>query len=130
MTIDKDRLRALAEAATPGPWFVSGGWITSSKVNIADFSWAWDNVADQPHMAADDLRYIAAVHPQAVLALLDRADRQSALCAALATHLDNLQHWTTLPDDAVILESRSTDGRGELKITAGMIRMANGGERP
>ena len=68
---DPTELRRLAEAATPGPWMVSGGWVVSSRANIADCSWAWDRVADQPHMVADDLRYIAVMHPQTTLALLD-----------------------------------------------------------
>lgn len=47
------------------------------------------------------------------------------LCTAMATFLQNLEDWTTLPDDEVVLGSRSLDGTGELRITAGMIRRAN-----
>lgn len=45
------------------------------------------------------------------------------LSEAMAQWLANQQHWTDLPDDHVVLESRSTDG-SDFRITAGMIREA------
>lgn len=68
-------LKALAEAATPGPWHVayegSSDWtVFDEKANI--------HVADvHRHRAVDcpDARFIAAANPQTVLALLAEVER-------------------------------------------------------
>lgn len=55
---------------------------------------------------------------------IQRADLEIArrrLCAAMAQWLENQQHWTDLPDDAVVL---AASGEGAFCITAGMIREA------
>lgn len=64
MTIDKEQLKALALAATPGPWVFGGAWVTrrGDKTSIADCS-------------RGDERYIAAANPATVLALLDEIER-------------------------------------------------------
>ena len=46
----------------------------------------------------------------------------ASLCDAMAVWLAGQQHWTAIPDDAVVMESRSTDGTDAFRITAGMIR--------
>ncbi len=66
----RDELRALAEVATPGPWYRGsyggiytslGGWaVGSASLNA---TWCRNYALDEP--------YIAAANPQAILALLD-----------------------------------------------------------
>ena len=78
-TIDTGHLRALAEAATPGPWDQPAGkrW----RVYAGDSLVA---VANGVTHAAGEVNgdYIAAAHTQAVLALLDeREDLRSAVIA-------------------------------------------------
>ena len=76
-TIDTDRLRALAEAATPGPWEdVSNRY----GYDVSE-TWAVEPVAPSVHnichvtVGQRDAAYIAAADPQTVLALLDEIER-------------------------------------------------------
>lgn len=46
------------------------------------------------------------------------------LCAAMAQWLAH-EHWSTVPDDHAVLESRNIGGAVTCRITAGMIREAN-----
>ena len=75
MTPDRERLRELAERATPGPWdgrksgpdFWPNPWFDVFKEG--DYEIGEEAIADG--LRAADAVYIAAAHPQAVLALLD-----------------------------------------------------------
>ena len=69
MTTDTDNLRRLAEAATPGPWFVAER-VTRSGLSIVEDGRVHGMfpVTAERHEAA----YIAAANPVAILALLDR----------------------------------------------------------
>lgn len=67
MTIDRNRLRSLATAATPGPWWISDmdGQICSGPDDDAV------EVGPTDFNAADN-EYVCAVSPDVVLALLDQ----------------------------------------------------------
>ena len=81
MTTDAE-LRALAEAATPGPWRHSGAtvWAPVSPDDPTDYS--GEAVAYVPTLGdefdADDAAYIAAMSPDVALALIDRLKRAEA----------------------------------------------------
>ncbi|MBX8534554.1 ead/Ea22-like family protein [Pseudomonas cichorii] len=63
MTIDKAQLKALAEAATAGPWIHGGTWVSAERgSSIADCS-------------RGDEEFIAAANPATILALLEEIDR-------------------------------------------------------
>lgn len=67
-----------------------------------------------------------ALSGRSIMALpFARYEAMHALCTAMAQWLANQQHWTELPDNHVVLESRATDGTTEYRITAGMIREAS-----
>lgn len=69
MTIDVKALRALATAATPGPWRTEsggGGW-TNVHAPLG--------VLVSESMQSADALFIAALSPDVVLALLDRLER-------------------------------------------------------
>lgn len=82
MTIDIPRLRALAQAATPGPWQRSG---TRTKLREEDCIGVGPDGAciaflpiGQPRQHAEafcDAAFIAAASPGVLLALLDERDR-------------------------------------------------------
>lgn len=85
MTIDKAKLKALAEAATPAPWKSCGTWV-SGGIKANQFS-----VADCPR---GDEQFIAAANPATVLellaenALLHESDEEATqLCDALSVLL-------------------------------------------
>ena len=81
---DPAHLRALAEGATPGPWRTEPDPISGASYFIAGAD------DDAPSMAADHeptARYIAAISPDVMLALLDRMERvEEALGRMLGTH--------------------------------------------
>ena len=78
MTIDKERLRVLAEAATwTGKWYDAGCNTVHCTYDKED-SIQHDEIAHPVPLGVSG--YIAAAHPQAVLALLDRiADLEAQL---------------------------------------------------
>jgi hypothetical protein len=87
MTIDTARLRALAEAAAPGPWSVHGNGKDEWYVYALDARYgpqsvygespvkvAWVPCAPFGGRNARDCAYIAAASPDAILALLAERD--------------------------------------------------------
>ncbi|MDU8454837.1 hypothetical protein [Pseudomonas syringae group sp. J254-4] len=60
MTVNIEKLEALAKAATKGPWFSGGTWVSTERGN---------SVAD---CARGDEKFIAAANPTAVLELIQR----------------------------------------------------------
>ena len=73
-------LRALAEAATPGPWVMQDNGAGSVYVDSHAFEEGPEPVAGLVSMSRPDARYISAIDPTTLLALLDEVD---ALRAAL-----------------------------------------------
>lgn len=72
---DTARLRALAQAATPGPWFDHEGYVESALPMPAEPVAA--------HCADNDAAFIAACSPDVLLVLLDRLDRADDYAEAL-----------------------------------------------
>lgn len=72
-------LRVLAEGATPGPWMVDGIWIYAQKRVVAlVYKYALGN------QGVATVKFIAALDPATVLALLDAATERDALKAQVA----------------------------------------------
>jgi hypothetical protein len=76
VTVDRARLRALAEKATPGPWGLvegsRGGWVAGDNGALLI------DVAGSTNYRAD-LEYLESVSPGVVLHLLDAADERDRL---------------------------------------------------
>lgn len=79
--IDLDKLRALAEKATPGPWRVPNhcGFGVERDIDFRDKRRAPATVvmavgAKKEYPSRPDSEYIAAVSPDVILALLDALD--------------------------------------------------------
>jgi hypothetical protein len=70
MTIDKARLKALAEAATPGPWECREA--EGSAAICHKHGWVADDFNEQ---TVFDTRYMAAANPATVLALLAELEK-------------------------------------------------------
>lgn len=69
-------LRRLAEAATPGPWYVGNGkWICALDAYLAYCDGSRRNVSVSLDENTKNSAYIAAVNPQTVLGLLDEIER-------------------------------------------------------
>jgi len=72
---DLDELKALAEAATPGPWFLDAGGdtgvYTEARVSDTSTDVAWS-------YRREDEKFIAAANPAAVLDLIARVERAEA----------------------------------------------------
>jgi hypothetical protein len=77
--IDIEKLRQLAEAATPGPWEVSDDDMFSPIEVTSDGPGrdicCLDTYDHRPDERANDAAFIAAANPQTVLALLDEIER-------------------------------------------------------
>lgn len=81
-----DDLRALAEAATPGPWcypYPGKNYITTPvDIDTTEADWGGENLRgyrlscsdDRNAWRAQDAEFVAAANPAAVLALLDERD--------------------------------------------------------
>ncbi len=84
MTLPTASLRALAQAATPGPWrnyknCLYGQVVTDDGKQVT---------MNEEHGACwhDDAEYIAAANPAVILALLSRLDRQERAIAIIDQH--------------------------------------------
>lgn len=67
--IDIDELKRLAEAATPGPWGCDGSYICPARIEDGTtYIESWRAIADAHDM--ENVRFIAAVNPTAILALI------------------------------------------------------------
>ena len=93
-TPDVAELRRLAEAATPGPWYLDGPWWYGDDDSAYCISTAEDAgriavtiappryiFGGEREVRGANARFIAAAHPAAVLALLDVAAERDALAA-------------------------------------------------
>jgi hypothetical protein len=93
MTVEHSKLRALAEAATPGPWrvYVDGPFdaieIDSAVRSICSLV-TWEH---RPDERAADAAYIAAASPSTVLELLDENERLRVVEEACAIDKDMLR---------------------------------------
>lgn len=91
MTPSTVRLKQLAEAATPGPWEVSG---TGQQVlKEADVPYGNQRICETNSMASHypgktscwaNLSFIAAANPQAVLGLIARIEKLEAALTQMA----------------------------------------------
>ena len=84
---DREELRKLAEAATPGPWVSGdpsfGNGNAHMIVSISDRAMGRDIQGPNLRPALFDVEFIAAANPAAVLGLLDQLDAAEAKLAAV-----------------------------------------------
>lgn len=79
---DNANLRALAEKATPGPWEVDTNAPFSNDLTgifVEHLKRYAVLFADRDQPTRADAKFIAAAHPQAVIALLDRIEAAGRL---------------------------------------------------
>lgn len=97
-TLDVQKLRELASAATPGPWTTKAerqrprAIVAAGTEQIAD---AAEHVHWTDQQCERNAAYIAAAHPGAVLALLDQLEQarkeRDVTAEAIATWLDEYE---------------------------------------
>lgn len=107
MTIDKVKLKALAESATKGPWGYDGSYVCPARTEDGTtYVESWRSVADcaQP----ENTKFIAAANPAAVLALLAENEQ---LLAKLEQIRDRPCSVHGAPDDAMIPNALDAWGR-------------------
>ena len=118
-------LRKLAEAATPGPWALSGvrtrmdAWKDTACFRVYSET-ANDDVAALPAgggsenmlLARADAAWIAAANPQAIIALLDERDALREVLGVIA-----MASGMPLPNPAGVLMSINKDAKMVLKAT-------------
>ena len=85
---DRDRLRALAENATPGPWLPHARYVWTSELGGIIQNWSADA------NAAADMEFIAAAHT-AVPALLDQLDQTEAERDQARAQVDRVRELLT-----------------------------------
>lgn len=83
--IDLASLRALCDAATPGPWEVDAGHRIVRACNLSPFAPTALGKVSLPWRV--DAAYLAAVSPDVVRALLDRLERAEAAWLYLGDRL-------------------------------------------
>lgn len=87
-TAELDQLRALARAATPGPWRVEAqGHAEQDVARVNNLEVAPPDSVELAH-CADDAAYIAAVSPDVVLDLIDEVLTSRRRIGALTTLTD------------------------------------------
>lgn len=105
MTTDYARLRALAEAATPGPWSAgeTTDWedVPQASVNSSNAPITWDDHGGEV-FKPEDAAYIAAVNPPTLIALLDELERLRAERKLLFRD-DIGRIWERLPSGLLLL---------------------------
>lgn len=80
--MDRDKLKALAEAATPGPWKL-GSWL-DNIFSVQGDSWLpicrvkRDEKSIERSQDKNDAAYIAAAHPAAILELIRQLEAAEA----------------------------------------------------
>lgn len=79
MTTDLERLKALAMAATPGPWERKTNFYVCNKESTV----VARVIAPLTDQNAIDCAYIAAANPSVVLALIDRLERAESIAMTL-----------------------------------------------
>lgn len=90
MTVDKAKLRELAEAATGDHWSYDGSYVCPARIeNGTTFVESWRSVADcnQP----EDTKFIAAANPGSVLDLLDEIESWRGALAVAQQERDRLK---------------------------------------
>lgn len=103
-----DDLRALAAAATPGPWELES--YTHYDVAPPVTTWSisdlerWRSLTNKVGFGEDEAtaRYVAAVSPDVVVGLLDEIERLRDELEALADHdpeQDLIEVWVEWDDD-------------------------------
>ena len=80
MTIDTTKLSEMAQKATPGPWLLRA---TSWNLYLVSAGReGHGSIVDTAYSRRNDIDYIAAANPAAVLQLLDEIDRLRTIEAA------------------------------------------------
>lgn len=105
---DLKKLRELAEAATPGPWEVSG---TGQQVlKEADVPYGNQRICETNSMASHypgktscwkNIAFIAAANPETVIALLDRIEKLERIAKDFTSHSDDCALLYSYDDENV-----------------------------
>ena len=98
-------LRALSEAATPGPWWHSAGgtWIGTQAKNTGDPGIFIARDGIHPRRAKSNCAFITAARNALPALLADLADARQE-CARLRAALERIAAWDCLnPPDPILL---------------------------
>ena len=134
MTIDTNELRRLAQAATPGPWYVTGKLTRYVEARI-DGGLIQEVAACGPTKADGgygpqqeaNARLIAAANPAAISELLDRieaAEKERESWKGLAQQFGN-----ELDTVRAKVETAENDAAHQKALAASALRVADGWER-
>ena len=108
-----NQLRALAQAATPGPWRVEArGDAEQGVARVNNLEVAPPDSVELAHCATD-AAYIAAVSPDVVLALLSEVDR-------LRLRLRESAAWHEIPRSEVAMLRRQRDVLLDMLVRSGV----------
>ena len=91
MNVDIARLKALARAATPGPWYESSEAVWQGP---RDKNSDMHIICDTGDAPVETLHYIAAAHPQTVLALIEALEETLAFSRTVRTLAKQLPQST------------------------------------
>ena len=114
MTIDTERLRKFAEAATPGPWSVGddehecAATLRAQPIRKTDGMPSGDpvEVIIPFGRAYSDAAFIAAANPQTVIALLDDNAQLREACATWQNHFTDMPGLAAANAEIVSLRSQ------------------------
>ena len=124
--IDLEKLRAAAEAATPGPWKTTeiigirfGAAIEKQGPGFEDYETVAETKGEQPdQQRMSNAAYIAAANPAAMIELLDRLAFVEAANVKLHDNLEKTEN------ELIALKESISPMSGPSLIAAGLITPA------
>ena len=122
--VDTERLRELAEKATPGEWHASEilGEPGARVVTVGDYSLIATDPQGYPVWSERDAAYVAAANPQTILALLDRLAAAEAL-------LRDIDRWDGFDPSNPQMTGAELDALRE-SIDRRLFQFLEGAEKP
>ncbi|EPM0552543.1 ead/Ea22-like family protein [Klebsiella pneumoniae] len=136
------RMKAAAEKATPGPWYVHDkpcedgnyGIDTSDKEFLAE-AVVWWGFARQSIWREEDAKYIALANPANILALVEALESEKRICATWRKTAKSTREKLEKAQQRIIelvarKEKRLPVPYAYLRESDGQIQISIGAERP
>ena len=125
---DINELRQLAQAATPGGWYVESGALIYGCKDVTDGEEEWRPVIaciddDEPVNYEGNAAFIAAANPAVMIELLNRLEAAEKECDALRTELAQLHKEADKFDDDIDWIQRALQAEATIEAMERELRL-------